>query len=293
MEEPLARHVEFGIGGNAQWYWECDDVDRMGDAVQLCREKGMSLTVLGAGSNTLVSDAGLQGLVVKVIDKRIEVNGERGTISARAGVMMPRLALDAAKSGCSGLEFGIGIPGTVGGSVVGNAGAFGREICDVLMSCDIMLPTGERETLGRDTCQFAYRTSVFKKELKSAIVLQAVFAVSPGEPHALKEYIDSLSAERKSSQPYGKKSLGSTFKNPRGMKAGILLEQSHCKGMRIGGAHVSDKHANFIINDAHATAADVVNLVTQMHDAVFNETGVDLEPEIVMLGMSRTQEDAP
>ncbi len=290
--EPLARHLAFGIGGPAQWYWECADVDRMADVVRLCSAVGLPLTVLGAGSNTLVGDAGVAGVVVKMVDRRIEIDSVHHTITARAGTMMPRLALDAAKGGWSGLEFGIGIPGTVGGSIVGNAGAFGKEIQDVLVSCDILLPTGERRTLEVGECAFAYRTSAFKRELTNAVVLQAVFKVTPGEPRALKAQIDALSAGRKSSQPYGKKTLGSTFKNPGTMKAGILLEQSHCKGLRSGGAHVSEKHANFIINDAHATADDVVQLVTQMHDAVFNETGVDLEPEIVMLGMSHTKEDA-
>ncbi len=290
--EPLAQHLAFGIGGEAQWYWECADVDKMEDIVRKCSGEGVPLTVLGAGSNTLVGDAGISGFVVKMVDKRTSVDREHGTITAHAGAMMPRLALDAAKSGCSGLEFGIGIPGTVGGSVLGNAGAFGKEIRDVLLSCDVLLPTGERRTLAAADCGFAYRTSIFKHAYSGATVLRAVFGVTQGEPQRIKAHIDSLSAERKSSQPYGKKSLGSTFKNPGGQKAGMLLEQAHCKGMRIGGAHVSEKHANFIINDAHGSAADVVKLVTQMHEAVFNEMGIDLEPEIVMLGTFRTKEDA-
>jgi UDP-N-acetylmuramate dehydrogenase len=239
--------------------------------------------MVGAGSNALISDAGIDGLVVRHNDRRFRV-ADAHTIELGAGCMMPRVALDCASRGLAGLEFGIGVPGTCGASVFGNAGAFGTEMADVLVDCTSLDPTGEAVTLSGEECDFGYRHSRFKDGLASNVIVSARLRVHADDPDRVRERTDAIQAERKASQPYGIRSLGSVFKNPPGDKAGRLIDAAGLKGRRSGGAQISPKHANFIVNVDHATAADVLDLVAIAHDTVHRQFGVDLEREIIVLG---------
>jgi UDP-N-acetylmuramate dehydrogenase len=239
--------------------------------------------MIGAGSNTLIGDRGIDGLVVRHNDRRLRLADDH-TVELGAGCMMPRVALDCASRGLAGIEFGIGVPGTCGASVFGNAGAFGTEMADVLIDCTSLGPNGEPLTLAAADCDFGYRRSRFKDDLRGHAIVSARLRIHADDPEVVRERTDSIQTERKASQPYGIRSLGSVFKNPPGDRAGRLIEAAELKGRRSGGAQISPKHANFIVNVDHATAADVLTLVRVAHDAVRERFGVDLEREIVVLG---------
>ena len=283
-DEPLARHTQYGIGGPADWFLRLPDPGALRELMPRCATTGVTLTVLGAGSNTLVLDGGVRGLVVQMTDRRLHVL-DGGTVELSGGYMMPRAALDLARRGLAGMEFGIGVPGTVGASVRGNAGAFGREIRDVLVDCDAVGPDGALRTVSNAACDFAYRRSAFSTgALRAHVVIAARFRVTAEDPPAVRARTDAITAQRKATQPWGTRSLGSVFKNPPGDHAGRLIEAAGLKGARQGGAEISRKHANFILNVDHASAADVLGLVELAHDTVLQRFGVDLEREIVTLG---------
>jgi UDP-N-acetylmuramate dehydrogenase len=283
VDEPLARHSQFGVGGPARWFITTREVTVLGELLRRCSDSGISVTMIGAGSNTLVSDPGIDGLVVRHNDRRLRVADDH-TVELGAGCMMPRVALDCASRGLAGIEFGIGVPGTCGASVFGNAGAFGTEMADVLIDCTSLDPSGEPLTLAAADCDFGYRRSRFKDDLRGHAIVSARLRIHADDPELVRERTDSIQTERKASQPYGIRSLGSVFKNPPGDRAGRLIEAAGLKGRRSGGAQISPKHANFIVNVDHATAADVLTLVRVAHDAVRERFGVDLEREIVVLG---------
>jgi UDP-N-acetylmuramate dehydrogenase len=283
VDEPLARHSQFGVGGPARWFITTREVTVLGELLRRCSDSGISVTMIGAGSNTLVSDPGIDGLVVRHNDRRLRVADDH-TVELGAGCMMPRVALDCASRGLAGIEFGIGVPGTCGASVFGNAGAFGTEMADVLIDCTSLDPSGEPLTLAAADCDFGYRRSRFKYDLRGHAIVSARLRIHADDPELVRERTDSIQTERKASQPYGIRSLGSVFKNPPGDRAGRLIEATGLKGRRSGGAQISPKHANFIVNVDHATAADVLTLVRVAHDAVREQFGVDLEREIIVLG---------
>ena len=282
-EEALARHSQFGVGGPAQWFITTRDAAALGTLLRRCHDTGIAVIMLGAGSNALISDAGIRGLVVRHDDRTLTVVDDQ-SVELGGGAMMPRVALDCASRGIAGLEFGIGVPGTCGASVYGNAGAFGTEMVDVLIECTSLTVDGTAMTLQGAECGFGYRDSRFKHDLRDHVVVSARLRVHPDAPTLVRERTDAIQAERKASQPYGIRSLGSVFKNPPGDKAGRLVEAAGLKGHRIGGAQISPKHANFIVNVDHATAADVLALVAVAHGAVQKAFDVDLEREIILLG---------
>jgi UDP-N-acetylmuramate dehydrogenase len=282
-DEPLARHSQFGVGGPARWFVTTRDVEVLAELLRRCGDSGVAVTMLGAGSNTLISDDGIGGLVIRHNDRRLRVI-DAGMVELGAGCMMPRVALDCASRGLAGIEFGIGVPGTCGASVYGNAGAFGTEMADVLIDCTSLDQAGNSTTRAADDCDFSYRHSRFKDDLRGNVIVSARVRVYADVPSAVRERTDAIQAERKASQPYGIRSLGSVFKNPPDDKAGRLIEAAGLKGRRSGGAQISPKHANFIVNVDHARAADVLTLVGVAHDAVQQQFGVDLEQEIVVLG---------
>jgi len=281
--EPLARHSQFGVGGPARWFITTRDASTLAELLRRSHDSGITVTMLGAGSNTLISDAGIEGLVIRHDDRRMRVADDH-TIELGAGCMMPRVALDCASRGLAGIEFGIGVPGTLGASVYGNAGAFGTEMADVVIDCTSLDPAGEPLTLTAAECGFRYRHSRFKDDLRDNVIVSARLRVHGEDPHTVRERTDTIQAERKASQPYGIRSLGSVFKNPPDGKAGRLIEAAGLKGRRCGGAEISTKHANFIVNVDHATAADVLTLASVAHDAVQEQFGVDLQREIIVLG---------
>ena len=197
---------------------------------------------------------------------------------------MPKLAADTAKKGRTGLEFGAGVPGMVGGSVVGNAGAFGREVKDGLVSTDVIDPQGQVHTLSAADCRLAYRDSILKSEKAGWVVLSATFETGEDDPSRIRDRIKEVQRHRRQTQPIEKRSLGSTFKNPPGDAAGRLIDACGLKGRRVGGAQISEKHANFIVNLGGATADDVLALMAEMRNRVFERFGIELEPEVRVIG---------
>jgi UDP-N-acetylmuramate dehydrogenase len=291
-DEPLAKHSQFGVGGAAQWFIKTGDAATLSELVRRCQDAGVGLTMLGAGSNALILDSGIRGLVVRFDDRHLRVIDETA-VEVGAGAMMPRVALDCARKGFADLEFGIGVPGTCGASVYGNAGAFGAEMADVLLDCTALGPDGEPVTFDNAACGFTYRHSNFKDSLRGHVVVSARLRVRRDDPSAVRARTDGVQARRKATQPYGIRSLGSVFKNPSGDAAGRLLEAAGLKGRRVGGAQVSPKHANFVVNADGATASDVLQLVQVAHDEVLQRFGVDLEREIVVIGETQPARDHP
>ena len=285
-DEPLAGHSQYGIGGPADWFLQVRDqagTERLAELLRRCHADSIPVTVVGAGSNTLILDRGVRGVVVKLSGRHLRVAGE-GSVELGGGSMMPRAALDCARLGLGGLEFGIGVPGTCGASVRGNAGAFGSEVKDVLVDCDAIGPDGAWRTLTAAECGFAYRESVFKHDLLGHVVTAARLRVHGDDAAVVKTRTNEITRQRKASQPWGVRSLGSVFKNPESDHAGRMVEAAGLKGRRHGGAQISTKHANFIVNTGGASAADVLELIRLAHDTVLERFGLDLEREIVVLG---------
>jgi UDP-N-acetylmuramate dehydrogenase len=284
-DEPLARHTQFGIGGPADWLVTAGDATTLAELLRRSHESGVPVFLLGAGSNTLVLDGGIRGLVVRLADRLRRWSAiDATTVELGGGCMMPRAALDLARRGLAGMEFGIGIPGTCGASVRGNAGAFGTEIKDVMLDCDVLDARGRQHTMTAAECGFEYRRSRLIAELPGRVVTAARFRVREDDPAEVRARTDAVTAQRKAAQPWGTRSLGSVFKNPPGDHAGRLVEAAGLKGRRLGGAEIALKHANFILNVDRARAADVLALAELAHDTVLERFGVDLEREIVCAG---------
>lgn len=282
--EPLAGHSQFGVGGPADWYWEPAATTSLPDLLGLCQELQFPYTVLGAGSNCLILDGGIRGLVLKFPSTRLAHQGE-GLISLQAGAMLPRAAFDSAYLGLLGLAFGVGIPGTAGAAAAGNAGAFGGEIGDLLESVEAVLPGGDLLRFSREDLRPRYRrTSLQEPPLEGAVVTQVWLRLQPGSVETARAQVRRVMAERKASQPTGVRSLGSTFKNPDPEKAGRLLDACGLRGHRIGAAQVSSQHANFICNLGGARALDVLALTDVMRQRVHERFGVELELEIIPVG---------
>ena len=285
--EPLDTYTTVRAGGAAEFFSRCGTPAELEVALAWAADKGVSLNVLGSGSNLLVADEGVEGLVVKLDGKlaSIEVDAGAGAILCGGGARLPSVAAKAAAAGLAGLEFGVSIPGTVGGAVRMNANAYGGDLAESLSWVEVVGPTGiERrmpESLG-----FAYRRSNLAP---GEVVSQAAFRLSPADPAASKAVLAELRAKRKEAQPWGVKTFGSTFKNPAGTEAegrsaGQLLDGAGCRDLRVGGAGFSGKHANFVINHGTATTADVVELMAEGRRRVAEKYGVTLEPEVQTLG---------
>jgi len=282
VSEPLSRHSQYGIGGPADRFLRLDDLATVPDLIARCTQAGVAVTVLGAGSNALIQDGGVRGLALRMGSREL-ITGD-GEVTLGAGTMLPRAALDLAGLGLGGMEWGIGVPGSCGASVWGNAGAFGGEVAGSLISCEVVAPDGTVRWMDGGECAFGYRDSRFKNDLRGHVILRGRFAVTPDTASAVRMRTDAVQAERKRTQPYGVRSLGSTFKNPPDDFAGRLIEAAGLAGRRHGGAQISPKHANFILNIDHASAADVLALVDIVRDEVASRFGVVLEREIVVLG---------
>ncbi len=280
-DEPMAAHTTMRVGGPADLFVTAHNAFELRGLARYARPRGIPLFLLGRGSDLVVSDAGIRGLVVLVRAETTRVAGERYT--AEAGVPMARVATEAQKAGLAGLEYGLAIPGSVGGAVWANAGAHGGETAAVLEQATVLLADGTEAVLPAADLDFTYRHSRFKDN-PGEIVLAAVFRLRPDEPSAIAARLDDIRRWRREHQPLGQASAGSVFRNPPGDSAGRLIDALGLKGRRVGGAVVSPKHANFIVNDEHGTAADVRRLAEVVRAEVLERTGVVLEPEIEFVG---------
>jgi UDP-N-acetylmuramate dehydrogenase len=282
QDEPLAPHSWYGIGGRAQYFLELDDDRDLANLVARLRGERLPTTVIGAATNTLFAADELPGLTIKLTTRRLHIDGD--TIAVSAGYLMPKLAAEASKAGGGGLEFAAGVPGSVGGSVFGNAGAFGGEVKDRLIDVEALDEQGHRVIVPVAECAFAYRDSIFKRTRQRWTILSARFRTSPEAPAAVRSRLLQVQKHRRATQPIEQRSLGSTFKNPPGDSAGRLIDAAGLKGLRIGGAQISAKHANFIVNLGGASADDVLALMAEMRQRVFERFGIELEPEIRVIG---------
>ena len=281
LNEPMSRHTSFKIGGAADVFAAVSSSEKLLKLKDLCNNYEVPITVVGKGSNLLVSDKGIEGVVVTTeLLNKIEVEGLR--ITAGAGATLSALCNAAAGAGLSGLEFAFGIPGSVGGAVYMNAGAYGGEMRDVIESVTALMPDGSIATLKSEDLGLSYRKSVFSSN--GAIVLSATFCLKQGEPEKIREDMNDILRRRKEKQPLEYPSAGSTFKRPEGNFAGTLIEKCGLKGKSVGGAAVSRKHAGFVINTGKATAKDVRLLIEKIQNTVLNETGIKLEPEVLFVG---------
>ncbi len=282
FEEPLSEHTSFRIGGPCEILAFPQSTGEMGDLLRAAKQAGIEPAFLGAGTNVLARDEGRRGLVICTKDslKGIERTGET-TIRAEAGVSMARLANFAQSLGLNGLAFAHGIPGTVGGGLMMNAGAYGGEMKQVSAATEFMTLDGEPETYSGEAQEFSYRHSAFSE--KKGVILAGTFALTPGDPEKIREEMRTLAQKRRASQPLELPSAGSTFKRPQGGYAAALIDQAGLKGLCIGGAAVSEKHAGFVVNLGGATAADVLALIREIRRRVLETSGILLEPEIRLL----------
>lgn len=282
IDEPMSRHTTFRVGGPADFFVIPKAKEEVRDVIRICKEAGMPYYIIGNGSNLLVSDAGYRGVIVQIYKEMNEVKVEGDLVKAQAGALLSGIAAKALGAELSGFEFASGIPGTIGGACVMNAGAYGGEMKDVLESVTVLTGEGKIIELGRNELELGYRTSVIAK--KGYIVLGAALKLERGDGEKIKTYMDELKEKRVTKQPLEYPSAGSTFKRPEGYFAGKLIEDAGLRGFQVGGAQVSEKHCGFVINRDHATAADIMELMRQVQIHVKENSGVDLEPEVKRLG---------
>ena len=276
--EPLASHTTFKIGGPAAVFVRPDGEAQLCQAVRLCRQLAVPCYLLGNGSNVLFGDKGYAGAVISTAGMKGEVSRQGDTLTAPAGMPLGVLCMAALHAGLTGLEFAYGIPGTVGGAVYMNAGAYGGEMKDVLVSVRYLTAEGTVEEIPASQLDLGYRHSVF--ETNGGCILAATVRLAPGDPDAIAAKMNELMGRRRDKQPLDKPSAGSTFKRPAGAFAGALIEQCGLRGHRCGGAAVSEKHCGFVVNLGGATCADVLALCDEVARTVKEQTGFTLEKEI-------------
>lgn len=282
VKEPMALHTTFRIGGPADYFVLPSDEKELAGILKICSEEKVPYFILGNGSNLLVGDHGYRGVVIQLYKNFDGISVEGTAVRARAGAMLIRVAKEAGKAGLTGMEFASGIPGTIGGAMVMNAGAYGGEMKDVVTSVTVLTPLGEIKTLTGEEMNFRYRGSVVEDE--SYVVLEAVMELKKGDASKIRERMEELSARRKMKQPLEYPSAGSTFKRPEGYFAGKLIMDSGLRGYQVGGAQISEKHCGFVINKGGATAADVLQLIHDVSAKVQEKFGVPLEPEVKKIG---------
>lgn len=282
VQEPMASHTTFRIGGPADYFVMPETVEELAAVLKLCKEEQMPYFILGNGSNLLVGDKGFRGVVIQLYKNFDGIQIDETKVTAKAGAMLIRVAKESGKAGLTGLEFASGIPGTIGGAMVMNAGAYGGEMKDVVTAVTVLTKEGDIKNLTGDEMNFRYRGSVVEDE--GYIVLEAVMELKEGNLEEIQARIDELSIQRKTKQPIEYPSAGSTFKRPEGYFAGKLIQDAQLRGYRVGGAQVSEKHCGFVINAGGATAADVMQLMQDVSDKVNAQFGVTLEPEVKRVG---------
>lgn len=283
LNEPMCKHTTFRIGGNADVVIEPSDIRQTEGVIKTLKQMNTPFIILGNGSNVLVGDKGIRGAVVKIGNKFSSHNTEGNRIYADAGIKLSRLASVALGNHLSGFEFAAGIPGTLGGAIYMNAGAYGGEIKQVVREVTYLNDKGECCKIPGFECEFGYRTSVFEKN-PAYVILGCEIELQEGNPDEIRALMDDLAERRSSKQPLNLPSAGSTFKRPEGYFAGKLIQDTGLMGFSVGGAAVSEKHAGFVVNNNNATAADVRELIKQVQEKVYDKFNVELSPEVRFIG---------
>lgn len=279
-EEPMKNHTTFRIGGPARYFITPKTTKELADVIALCRNTQVPFIVIGNGSNLLVMDKGWRGAVISTEHLK-NASVSHTSIWAEAGITLARLARLAQDASLTGMEFAAGIPGTLGGALVMNAGAYGGEMKDILLWADVLAPDGSIHRKTVSQLELGYRTSRIQRE--GYVVLAAQLSLKEGDQTAIKRKMDDLARQRKAKQPLEYPSAGSTFKRPPGYFAGKLIDDAGLRGFQLGGAAVSEKHCGFVINKAQATAEDVLSLCSEVRRRVKERTGVELELEVKIL----------
>lgn len=282
FHEPMSRHTTFRVGGEAECMAVVETKEELSQLVSYLGRIEQDYFVLGNGSNLLVGDKGYRGIILKMGPRLSAVGVEKDHIAAGAGALLSRVSAAARDAGLSGLEFAAGIPGSIGGAIVMNAGAYGGEMKQVVKMVRVMDKEGEILTLDNDTMEFGYRTSIIRD--RPFIVLGVVLKLTPGNKDEISAKMEELMKQRKSKQPLEYPSAGSTFKRPEGYYAGKLIMDAGLRGYRIGGAQVSEKHCGFVINAGGASAADIREVIEEVQERVRDRFHVRLEPEVIFLG---------
>lgn len=281
QNEPMKRHTTFRIGGPCDIFIKPRSIEEIRQIIEVVKENKVPYYVVGNGSNLLVSDDGYRGVIINLFNNFSDITVEGNTITASAGALLGKIGYTALKNSLTGFEFATGIPGTLGGAVVMNAGAYGGEMKDVLSEVTVLTKEGELLTLKADELELGYRTSIIAK--KDYIVLEGKIQLKPGEPDKIKAIIDDLAFRRRDKQPLEYPSAGSTFKRPKDNFAGKLIMDAGLRGYTSGGAMVSDKHCGFVINKGDATCEDVIKLTDHVKEEVKNQFGIELELEVKKL----------
>ncbi len=282
INEPMSLHTTFKIGGKADYFLTPDTEEKTKLAILAAKEANLPIFFLGNGSNLLVGDKGIRGVVICLFKKldKVEVFGDE--IVCQSGALLSAVSSAASRASLSGIEFASGIPGTIGGALYMNAGAYGFEMKEVVKSVKFLDECGEIKDISAEECEFGYRKSIFTKN--NGLILGCTLKLSYADKKEINEKIADFTKRRVSKQPLDKPSAGSTFKRPEGYFAGVLIEAANLKGKQIGGAQVSEKHAGFIINTGGATAEDVLKLIEYVKETVYKNSGVELEPEVKLVG---------
>ncbi len=284
--ENMSGHTTFKVGGPADVFVIPDSIDTLKKIVPMCHNEGINSYIIGRGSNLLVGDKGFRGIIICIYNTldNIDITKEEDYcyVQAGAGVMLTKLAMKIADEGYEGFEFAAGIPGTLGGAITMNAGAYGGEIKDSIVKATLMDESGEIFTLSADELDLGYRKSIIQE--KGYIVLSADFRLKKGDKELIHNTINELNGKRRDKQPLEFPSAGSTFKRPQGYFAGKLIQDSGLAGYRVGGACVSTKHCGFVINDKQAKAEDIVGVIKGVDKNVYEKFGIHLEPEVKMIG---------
>lgn len=281
INSPMSKYTTFKVGGPADFVISPHTVEQIKDSIEICNKYSLKYYVIGNGSNIIVRDSGFKGVIIKLHKNFCEVNIEQQSFTAQAGASLSALAKMAFEHSLTGLEFAAGIPGTLGGAVTMNAGAYGREMCDVLVNAKILDEQGQIITLSSEELELGYRTSIFAKH--KYILLESTIRLEDGNQQKIKSVMDDLMSRRREKQPLEYPSAGSTFKRPEGFFAGKLIMDSGLAGYRIGDACVSPKHCGFVINLGNATAEDILQLITYVKEKVYEQFHVELETEVKLL----------
>ena len=281
-DEPMKKHTTFRIGGPADYFICPTDIEEIRGIVSVCRENSIPYYIMGNGSNLLVGDKGFRGVIIQVFKQMSKVYAEGDRVYAQAGALLSKTAATACEASLTGMEFASGIPGTLGGALRMNAGAYGGEMKQIVESAEVLTSDGEILCLTNEELGMGYRTSVIAKN--DYVALSAVLKLEKGDQQEIRANMEDLKERRVAKQPLEFGSAGSTFKRPEGYFAGKLIEDAGLRGFQVGGAQVSEKHCGFVINRDHATAADIMELMRQVQIRVKENSGVDLEPEVKRLG---------